>query len=49
LGNLLNQKPFQIIADLMELGVFANLNHKLPLDVIAKVTRKHGYVLRIPR
>ena len=29
LAKLLNQKPFRIIADLMELGVFANVNDSL--------------------
>ena len=46
LASLLNQKPFQIIADLMEAGVFANINHKLDFDTIAKVARKYGYMAR---
>src|SRR5437016_682311 len=44
LANVLGQKPFLIIADLMELGVFANVHHELDFEVISKVVRKHGYV-----
>jgi len=42
----LREKPFRIIADLMETGVFANLNHELSFEAIAKVARRHGYTAR---
>ena len=44
LAVLLKQKPFQIIADMMEIGVFANLNHSVDFDAIAKVARKYGFI-----
>jgi hypothetical protein len=40
LAALLKQKPFQIIADLMEIGVFANVTHELDFDTIATITRR---------
>jgi hypothetical protein len=35
-----NRKPFQLIADLMTLGVFAALDHPLDFDTASKVARK---------
>ena len=46
LASRLSQKPFRIIADLMEVGVFVNMNHELDFDTIAKVARSHGYVAK---
>ena len=46
LASILKQKPFQIIVDLMEIGVFANVNHELDFKTIAKITRKHGYTAK---
>jgi len=39
-----NRKPFQVIADLMTLGVFAALDHPLDFDTASKVVRKYGYL-----
>lgn len=46
LASVLSQKPFRIIEDLMEFGVFANVNHELDFDTVGKVTRKHGYTAK---
>jgi len=46
LASILSQKPFRIIADLMEIGVFANVDEKLDFDTIVKITRRHGYTAR---
>jgi len=46
LASLLSLKPFCVIADLMEFGVFANINHELDFETIAKVARKHAYTAR---
>ena len=43
LAPMLNLKPFQVIADLMTLGIFANITQSLELDVVAKVCEKHGF------
>ena len=46
LAAALTQKPFRIIADLMELGVFVTVKHQLDFDMISKVVRKHGFTAR---
>lgn len=46
LAVILSQKPFQIIADLMQIGVFADVHQGLDFDTIANVTRRHGYAAR---
>ena len=40
----LELKPFQVIADLMELNIFANINQTVESDVAAKICEKHGAV-----
>jgi translation initiation factor IF-2 len=42
---MLNIKPFQVIADLMSLQIFANINQTIELDTVAKLCEKHGFVL----
>lgn len=37
-------KPFQLIADLMELNIFASINQVIEPDVAAKVCEKHGLI-----
>ncbi len=46
LAKLLGQAPFQIVGDLMQFGVFANVNQHLAFEVVAKVARKYGYRAR---
>lgn len=46
LASILHQKPVQIIADLMELGMFAIVTQELAFDTIAKVAQIHGCVAR---
>jgi translation initiation factor IF-2 len=45
LAPLLGIKPFQVIADLMSLQIFANINQSLELDTVAKLCEKHNFVL----
>lgn len=45
LAPLLGIKPFQVIADLMSLKIFANINQTLELDVVAQLCEKHNIVL----
>src|ERR1035441_7635392 len=40
---LLGQKPFNIIADLMELGVFASLKQVVDFETMRRLARKYGY------
>ena len=46
LAAALNQEHFRIIADLMEIGVFAAVDHPLAFDAITKVARKYGYAAK---
>lgn len=42
LAKLAGQKPFKVIADLMEIGVFANVKQKVGFDAAARVLKKYG-------
>ena len=46
LATLLGQKPFQIIADLMELGIFASVSQAISVEMIARVARKYGFTVK---
>ena len=46
LARLLKQKPFQIIADLMGLGVFATTNQILDFEAVSSVARKYGFIAK---
>ena len=39
----IRQKPHVILADLMALNVFSNLNEKIRFEIAAKIARKYGY------
>ncbi len=43
LAEQLKRKPFQLIADLMELNVFANVNQAIDEEVAKKICRKYGF------
>jgi hypothetical protein len=42
LANIAGQKPFKIIADLMEIGVFANLKQRVAFEPASRVLKKYG-------
>ena len=44
LAALLGQKPFNIVADVMQLGVFAFVDQVLDFETISNVARKYGYL-----
>jgi hypothetical protein len=46
LAALLGQKPFKIIADALELGIFANVDQALGFDSIAHIAGKYGYTAK---
>ena len=46
LAEVLNQKPFQIIADLMEIRVLATISDQLDFGMISRVMRKHGFIAK---
>ncbi len=44
LAALLGQKPFQIIGDIMLLGVFATADSMIDFKTISEVARMHGFM-----
>lgn len=42
LAELMGLRPFQLIKDLMALGVFANINQLIDFDLAAKIAELHG-------
>jgi translation initiation factor IF-2 len=49
LADQLKQKPFKIIADLMEAGVFANVNQAIEEAIAQKVCAKYGYKFEVEK
>jgi translation initiation factor IF-2 len=49
LAERLKQKPFKIIADLMEAGVFANVNQSIEEAVAQKVCAKYGFKFEVEK
>jgi translation initiation factor IF-2 len=49
LAELLKRKPFQLIADLMEVGVFANVNQAIEETVAQKICAKHGFRFEVEK
>jgi len=46
LAALLKQKPFQIIAELIELKILAKMDQELSFDLIAQLVRRYGYTAK---
>ncbi len=44
LASQLGLKPFQIISDLMEMNIFAAINHTLEPDIAANLCKRHGFI-----
>ncbi|MGZ4986561.1 MAG: translation initiation factor IF-2 [Limisphaerales bacterium] len=49
LAERVNRKPFQIIADLMEAGIFANVNQSIDEAVAQKVCAKYGFRFEVEK
>jgi len=43
----LGLKPFKLISELMEMGIFASMNQNIEEPVAVKVAEKHGFLLEI--
>ncbi len=43
----LGLKPFKLISELMEMGIFASMNQTIDETVATKVAEKHGFLLEI--
>jgi translation initiation factor IF-2 len=46
LAAMLGQKPYKIITDLMQFGVFATVTQSLDLALISKIAHKYGFTVR---
>jgi len=44
LASQLGLKPFQIISDLMEMNIFAAINHTLEPEIATNLCKRHGFV-----
>jgi len=42
-------KPFQLISDLMEMNIFAAINHSIEPDVAAAICKKHGFIFEVEK
>src|SRR5207237_4677602 len=49
LAEQLKQKPFKIIADLMETGVFANVNQAIDENIAQKICAKYGFRFEVEK
>ena len=49
LAEQLKQKPFKIIADLMEVGVFANVNQSIEETIAQRICYKYGYRFEVEK
>ena len=49
LAEQLKQKPFKVIADLMEAGVFANVNQAIDEKVAVQVCAKYGFKFEVEK
>jgi len=43
----LGLKPFRLISELMEMGIFASMNQSIEEDIAQKLAEKHGFILEI--
>src|SRR6266850_927634 len=49
LAEQLKQKPFKIIADLMEVGVFANVNQRIEETIAQRICAKYGFRFEVEK
>ena len=43
----LGMKPFRLISELMEMGIFSSMNQTIGEDIAAKIADQHGFILDI--
>jgi hypothetical protein len=46
LAKIAGQKPFKIIADLMEIGIFANVKQRIAFEAASRVLKKYGILAK---
>src|SRR5262245_50587082 len=46
LAKIAAQKPFKIIADLMEIGIFQNVTQKIGFETASRILKKYGIIAK---
>jgi len=46
LAKIAGQKPFKIIADLMEIGIFQNVSHPIAFEAASRILKKYGIIAK---
>ena len=46
-ANRLGMKPFRLISELMEMGIFSSMNQTIDEEVAGKIADQHGFILDI--
>jgi translation initiation factor IF-2 len=49
LAQQIGLKPFQLIHDLMDMNIFAAINHTIEPDVAAAICKNHGYIFEVEK
>jgi len=49
LADQMKRKPFQLIADLMQMGIFANVNQAVDEPIAIKLCAKHGFKFEVEK
>ncbi len=49
LAEQMKRKPFQLIADLMQMGIFANVNQAVDEPIAIKLCAKHGFKFEVEK
>ncbi|MBV8328882.1 MAG: translation initiation factor IF-2, partial [Verrucomicrobia bacterium] len=49
LAQQIGLKPFRLIHDLMEMNIFAAINHTIEPDIAATICKKHGYTFEVEK
>lgn len=46
-AQMINLKPFRLISELMDMGIFASMNQTIEEDVAIRLAERHGYLLEV--
>jgi translation initiation factor IF-2 len=49
LAQQIGLKPFQLIHDLMDMNIFAAINHTIEPDIASAICKKHGYIFEVEK
>src|SRR6516225_2107696 len=49
LAQQIGLKPFQLIHDLMDMNIFAAINHTIEPDIASAICKKHGYTFEVEK